>query len=81
MQIDRYGVSTTASATLTLNLDTWYTFKVLAAAGGYSLWVDGTLVLSGTYFFNEALTHLNLFCFRSVTDFRNIEVWTPTLPT
>jgi hypothetical protein len=76
------GAETIFAAT-TVNYDTWYTMAALVSGGRISFWLDGTLLRTAWLSPNGNLIdirYFGIFTALAAGDFRNIKVWTPTLP-
>lgn len=74
--------SVLANLSVTINIDTWYTLRVVVAGGVASVYLDGTLLGSGG---NNAqrsgdASYIGLYSYQSETWFRNIKAWNLQLP-
>ena len=76
------GGAETVQAAVTVNVDTWYKIRALAAGNRVSVWLDGTFKFSAVVTPNSLTdaTYFGLFTALSTGHFRNVKVWTPTLP-
>lgn len=64
-----------------LSVGTWYTLRVLKAGRSLAVFIDGTRVggVNGNSTASLAVKS-GLYCYGADASFRNLKIWTPTLP-
>lgn len=81
VSVERGGNQVMLNPSVTVNIDTWYTLRLVMFAGSCSVWLDGTFLGTGHNNITVANgSYLGLYSFGAEAWFRNIKAWTLPLP-
>jgi hypothetical protein len=81
IDIERDSQAVDRSISVTINVNTWYTLRVLREGNVVSVWLDGTFKGSAVSTTNLAnVDYFGLVTYQAEAWFRNIKAWNLTLP-
>jgi hypothetical protein len=81
VRVDQDAVAASATFSVTLAIDTWYTLRVVTIGPMTSVYLDGTLLgTARTVVTNMNAAYIGLRTYNTAGWFRNIKAWTLTLP-
>lgn len=81
LRVDRVGITAAASFSVTVDIDIWYTLRVVVFGQTVSVYFDGTLLGSAAVAVpDKNASYVGLFTSRVTGWFRNIRAWTMVLP-
>lgn len=80
--VEREGIASEANFSVTINVNTWYTLKVILFGDAVSVYLDDVFIGSARSLGSGMPTqYFGLVSYQAESWFRNIEVWTLDLPT
>lgn len=80
--LERAGAAVRATLPMTVDIDTWYTMRMLSSGNTSDLWVNGTYMgcAHGMTSASHPSFYVGLYGYQTTVWYRNIKAWIPTYP-